>query len=162
MYYPSNKLDDNSRVWIYQANREFTIDEQVEIAHELTTFITNWTAHQKDLKASFEILLNRFIAIMVDESNIGATGCSIDKCLHFIQKLEQKYKIILTDRLLLAYKENDEIKTLPKNVFEESLQSGKLNADTIVFNNLISKKSELQSAWQVPIKNSWHSIMLKP
>lgn len=162
MYYPSNKLDDNSRVWIYQANREFTIDEQVEIAHELTTFITNWTAHQKDLKASFEILLNRFIAIMVDESNIGATGCSIDKCLHFIQKLEQKYKIILTDRLLLAYKENDEIKTLPKNVFEESLQSGKLNADTIVFNNLISKKSELQSAWQVPIKNSWHSVMLKP
>ena len=162
MYYPSNKLDNNSRVWIYQADREIESNEQVEIVQELTTFITNWTAHQKDLKASFEILLNRFIAIMVDESNIGATGCSIDKCLHFIQKLEQKYKIILTDRLLLAYKDNDEIKTLPKNVFEKALQSGKLNADTIVFNNLISKKSELQSAWQVPIRNSWHSVMLKP
>ncbi len=161
MYYPSNKLDDNSRVWIYQANREFTIDEQVEIAHELTTFITNWTAHQKDLKASFEILLNRFIAIMVDESNIGATGCSIDKCLHFIQKLEQKYQITLTDRLLLAYKDADEIKTLQKNIFEQALESGKLNSDTIVFNNLISKKSELKTNWQVPLKNSWHSVMLK-
>ena len=64
------------------------------------------------------------------------------------------------NRLLLAYKDQDAIKMLPKNKFEELLKAGQITEETIVFNNLIEKKSELKTKWQIPVKESWHKIML--
>jgi hypothetical protein len=160
MFYPSNILDERSRVWIYQTDRALNPEEKAILVAEMKTFIESWTAHSKDLKGSFEFLYDRFLIIMIDESNAAATGCSLDKCMHFIQKMEKQLNISLTNRLLLAYRENDEIKLLSKSSFEEKLKAGQITPDTIVFNNLISKKSELKTNWQVPVKESWHRVML--
>ncbi len=46
-----NTLPEESRVWIYQANRSFTDDEIVELESKLDTFISNWTAHGSDLQS---------------------------------------------------------------------------------------------------------------
>ena len=51
-----NQLPDESRVWIYQANRSFSEDELKEIKSKLETFITSWTAHGKDLQSGFKML----------------------------------------------------------------------------------------------------------
>ena len=123
-------------------------------------FITDWTAHNVALSGSFEILHDRFLVIMIDENKTSASGCSIDKCFNFLKKMEAKLNVNFMNRLLLAYKENNEIKMLPKSKFEDLLKAGQLNENTIVFNNLIEKKAELKTNWQVPIKDSWHKVML--
>ncbi|MBP6532920.1 MAG: ABC transporter ATPase, partial [Bacteroidia bacterium] len=112
------------------------------------------------LSGSFEILHDRFLVIMIDENKTSASGCSIDKCFNFLKNMEAKLNVNFMNRLLLAYKENDEIKMLPKSKFEDLLKAGQLNENTVVFNNLIEKKSELKTNWQVPIKDSWHKVML--
>ncbi len=160
MYIQSNSLSDNSRIWIYQADRELTADEQSFLNQELLNFITDWTAHNVALSGSFEILHDRFLVIMIDENKTSASGCSIDKCFNFLKKMEAKLNVNFMNRLLLAYKENNEIKMLPKSKFEDLLKAGQLNENTIVFNNLIEKKAELKTNWQVPIKDSWHKVML--
>jgi hypothetical protein len=49
---------------------------------------------------------------------------------------------------------------LSKSKFEELLHAGALNENTIVFNNLITNKAELDHAWEVPMEKSWHKVML--
>lgn len=160
MYLPSTALSENSRIWIYQSDRELTSEEQSNLRSELEKFVSEWTAHNVALSGSFEVLHDRFIVIMIDESKTSASGCSIDKCFNFLKKMESQMNVNFMNRLLLAYKDQDAIKMLPKNKFEELLKAGQITEETIVFNNLIEKKSELKTKWQIPVKESWHKIML--
>lgn len=160
MYVAPASLSENSRIWIYQADREMQPQEQQTLKTELEKFVSEWTAHNIALSGSFEILHDRFIVIMIDESKTSASGCSIDKCFNFLKKMEKELNINFMNRLLLAFKENNEIKIMPKNKFEDLLKTGQLNEETIVFNNLIEKKSDLKTKWLVPLKESWHKVML--
>ncbi|MBL0340479.1 MAG: hypothetical protein IPP71_05865 [Bacteroidetes bacterium] len=90
MYVEFDTLPGSSKVWIYQASGLMN-DQQVEtIFNEAKVFIETWTAHQAELKASVAMFLNLFLVIAVDESFNDASGCSIDKKVHFVKHLEQK------------------------------------------------------------------------
>ena len=160
MFHPSDTLAENSRIWIYQSDRTLSSEEQNILRTELEKFVAEWTAHNVALVGSYEILHDRFLVIMLDENHTSASGCSIDKCFNFLKKMEDRFKLSFMNRMLLAYKDKSEIKVLPKNKFEELIREGMINEDTIVFNNLIEKKSDLLKNWQVPLKDSWHKIML--
>lgn len=92
-------LPEESRVWIYQANRSFTEQEITEIKEKLNLFIDNWTAHGSDLLSSYEIVYKRFIVIALNQNLNKATGCSIDASVHFIQQLEKEYHVDLMDKM---------------------------------------------------------------
>lgn len=148
-------LSPNSRVWVYQSNKKLDPVQLVSINNSLENFIKNWTAHNQSLKASYQIRYNRFIILMVDESQAGASGCSIDASVHFLQKLEKEHGIELFNRMLFAYEEDYEVFCLERVEFEKALQKGKITRETLVFNNLVRTKSELDNMWRVPLKESW-------
>jgi hypothetical protein len=150
------QFSEQSRVWIYQSDKEL-YDEQVkQLLSLLNDFAAEWTAHNHQLKAKAEIRYNRFLILIVDESQAGASGCSIDKSVNFMKKLEQQFGINLFDRFNFAYREGEKVLTLPRHAFEEMLKEGKIDKQTIVFNNLVQNLSELESKWEVPFKDSWH------
>jgi hypothetical protein len=149
-------FSENSRVWVYQSDRKLTDSEVLQIKILSDNFTTGWTAHNNQLKAKAEIRYNRFLILIVDEGQAGASGCSIDKSVHFMQQIESQYKINLFDRFNLAYKEGDEVLSAPRNAFEDKLKQGDINTNTIVFNNMVQNLSELNSKWEVPFKDSWH------
>lgn len=149
-------FSENSRVWVYQANKKLSDSEVTRVQSELNSFTTAWTAHNHQLKAKGEVRYNRFIILTVDESQTGASGCSIDKSVRFIQQLEQQYGITLLDRFNLAYREGSEIHSAPRHAFEEMLKQGAINRDTIVFNNMVQNLTDLQTMWEVSFKDSWH------
>jgi len=150
-------ISENSRVWIYQSNREFSEQEKGQIEHLLTEFTSQWQAHGFQLTAHAEIRYNRFIILMVDESQAGATGCSIDKSVKLMQQLESTYSVNLFDRFNIAFKKGHEVLSADRNEFEELIQKGIINEDSIVFNNLVQTKKELDLNWEIPFKNSWHT-----
>jgi hypothetical protein len=145
-----------SRVWIYQSDRKLTDAEVATIQPELDRFATNWTAHNNQLKAKGEVRYNRFFILIVDESQAGASGCSIDKSVHFMQQVQQHLGINLFDRFNLAYREGEEVLSLPRHGFEDKLKDGSINKETIVYNNLVQNLTELETKWEVPFKDSWH------
>ena len=149
-------FSENSRVWVYQADRQLTDNEALQIKVLLDNFTTGWTAHNNQLKAKAEIRYNRFLILIVDEGQAGASGCSIDKSVHFMQQIEAQFGINLFDRFNLAYRDGSEVVSAPRNRFEELIKEGKINNDTIVFNNLVQNLIELNTKWEVPFKDSWH------
>jgi len=150
------QFSENSRVWVYQANKKLSDNEVNQVQNELDSFTTAWTAHNHQLKAKGEVRYNRFIILTVDESQAGASGCSIDKSVRFIQQMEQQYGITLLDRFNLAYREGSEVHSAPRHAFEQMLKQGAINSHTIVFNNMVQSLADLQTKWEVPFKDSWH------
>ena len=110
MYVDFDTLKDNSRVWVYQSNREFSAEEmESHIESKLKDFVNEWTRHGDDLKASFEIKYNHFIILAVDESFNQVSGCSIDASTHVFKHFENEFKMELLNKLNTAFKHGEHI-----------------------------------------------------
>jgi hypothetical protein len=157
MLVPFETLPDSARIWIYQASRTFTDSELAEIQKDLEAFLTQWTAHGADLKAGFELPYNRFIVLGLDQTQAGASGCSIDASVHFIQALEKKYQVSLLDRMNVSYKQGPHIAYKPLDEFRKMAKARSVSGKTIVFNNLVATKLDYKEHWEVPASESWHS-----
>jgi hypothetical protein len=153
-------LADTSKTWIYQSDRAFTKEEGIEIEGQINVFCENWVSHSNELKAAGQLVNNRFIVLMVDESNAGASGCSIDKSVHFIKSIGSKYKTDMFDRMNFAYQVDGEIKTADREEFVELYNNNTINDNTLVFDNLVSNKADFENKWIKPLKDSWHSRMV--
>jgi hypothetical protein len=148
-------FDDASRIWIYQADRNLTEQENIDIHQKLQDFITRWNTHGKPVKGFATVLFNRFILIMADESNFSVSGCSIDSSVAVIREIEQKHQIDLFNRSNLAFLLNDSIVTIPLNEMANAIKTGMISADTLYFNNTIQNKQEWQASWLVPVQQTW-------
>lgn len=156
-----NTLPEESRVWIYQANRSFTDQEISEIQEKLDTFIENWTAHGSDLQSGYIIKYKRFIVIALNQNLNKATGCSIDASVHFIQQLEKDYNVDLMDKMNVSYKQGDYIAYKTLLDFKKMAKDKAVSKHTIVFNNMVTNIAEFNENWEVPASDSWHSRFLK-
>ncbi|HMB99906.1 MAG TPA: hypothetical protein VKN14_02610 [Flavobacteriaceae bacterium] len=155
-----NTLPEESRVWIYQANRSFTEQELEEIKLKLDTFIENWTAHGSDLKSGYAIKYKRFIIIALDQKLNQATGCSIDASVSFIQQLEKDYQVDLLDKMNVSYKQGEFVAYKTLTDFRKMAKQKAVSKNTIVFNNLVTNIAEFKENWEVPASQSWHSRFL--
>ena len=151
-----NELSPQSKVWIYQSDRQFTEAETNRINNELSQFADRWVAHNNALKSFAQVYYDLFIVLIVDEAQYAASGCSIDSSVHFLKNLEKKYNLDLFNRLNIAYKnDSGEIDILHKDQVEQALENGIISEKSIIFNNLVSTKSAFENNWQIPLKASW-------
>lgn len=156
-----NSLPEESRVWIYQSNRSFSEEELLQLEQQLNVFIEAWTAHGKDLRAGYKIVYKRFIVVALDQNSNGATGCSIDASVHFIQELEKQYNVDLMDKMNVSYKQGEFIAYKSLIDFKKMAQQKAVSKNTIVFNNLVNNIAEFNENWEVPASESWHSRFIK-
>jgi hypothetical protein len=161
MYVPFEEMPDSARIWAYQSDRYLSFEE-VEVASAyLLNFTNEWTAHSKDLRASFTILYNTFIILAVDEKAEGASGCSIDKSVKVMQQLEKEFFVNLFNRTWVYYKDKEGLlRGVSLESFRHMANHGQLDANTIVYNNMVQTVGELKSKWEVPANESWHKTYL--
>ncbi len=123
-----------SRVWVYKSNRFFSQKEVKEIQEKLNSFTEKWHAHDRQLKAVAELIYHSVIVIMVDEEQVSASGCSIDKSVHFIKNLSSQYSFNVYDRSKILFIKNNTpywltfqkaIDIKPKQVVNENISSFK-------------------------------------
>ena len=160
MFTQYKNLPSNSRVWIYQADRVFTSEDLEFIALKAEDFINQWTRHGDDLKGSFTIKYNQFLILAVDESFNNVSGCSIDSSVRFIQALEKELQLDLMNKMNITFKDNDRINIVKLSDFQRFAKERKVTSETIVFNNMITTKQELETHWEVPLLDSWHKRFL--
>ncbi|WP_040279115.1 hypothetical protein [Psychroserpens damuponensis] len=156
-----NTLPEESRVWIYQANRSFSEVELLEIKEKLDIFIENWTAHGSDLQSGYTIEYKRFIVIALNQNLNMATGCSIDASVHFIQQLEKDYNVDLMDKMNVSYKQGEFVAHKTLIDFKKMAKDKAVSKNTIVFNNMVNNIAEFKENWEVPASESWHGRFLK-
>lgn len=157
MFVPFDQLPDNSRVWIYPSSRKFFPDEVLVIRQKTKAFLEQWTAHGTELQAGLDLPYHRFIVLGLNESIQSASGCSIDASVHFIQSLEETFKITLLDKMNVTFRNKNAIDHISLKEFQTKAKEKKVNSDVIVFNNLVQNKMEYDSFWEVPASSSWHA-----
>lgn len=103
---------------------------------------------------------NRFVVLVADETSVQLGGCSIDSSVKWIQGLEQQLGITLLDRLTVAYRDGQSIKTADQNTFQQLFENRLVDENTIVFNNLVHTLQEFYTKWETPLCKSWHIRMV--
>jgi hypothetical protein len=147
---------DESRVWIYQADRPFNDKDIIPANEDIEAFCEQWTSHNHNLRALGGIMHDLFVVLVADETTASASGCSIDKSVAFVKSLEQKYHRSLLQRNNVAWLDDQEqIHITPLHDLKQALQEGKINMNTRVFDNLVANRKDYISRWTVPLGESW-------
>lgn len=144
-----------SKVWIYSSDRRFTEEESKRIEALLSEFAKNWTAHDQALKAAGSVLYHQFIVLSVDESQAHASGCSIDKSVHFIKTLEQQFQIRLFDRLKVYYLFKDELMSMPLDQLEGEIANRNFDSETLIFDCTLTRLEEVRKGFIKSAGASW-------
>jgi hypothetical protein len=148
-------LSSEARVWIYQAGKRLSETEKSEILQRANEFVRNWSTHGKILNARAQVLYDVFLVLSVDEGDVDASGCSIDKSLHFIKQLEHDFQISLLDRKTIAILKDGEVHLLDLNTFKSQINAGRIGKDSIIFNNLVNTIHQMETNWKIPVHSSW-------
>ena len=151
---PENFSHD-SRVWIYQSNRQLTLAEALQIKELLQQFTRVWKSHGADVKGYAKLLFGQFIILMADETATGVSGCSTDSSVRLMKNIEQDFNIDLFNRQLLAFIVKERIQIFPLDQLNHVIENDLISPDTIYFNNTVQTKKELINNWLIPVKDSW-------
>jgi hypothetical protein len=150
-----NNFHPDSRVWIYQGSRVFSLNEALEIEEMLKEFTRQWKSHGTPVKGEAHLFFGQFIVLIADETATGVSGCSTDSSVRLIKDIEQRFKVSMFDRTTLAFVVKDKVELLPLSHLQHAFDNGFIKNDTLYFNNLVQTKEELESKWIIPVKESW-------
>ncbi|MDA9774530.1 hypothetical protein N9B82_06195 [Saprospiraceae bacterium] len=149
-------LHDSSRVWIYQADSFFEEEQIEDVKQSIREFVNQWVSHSNDLRAYGNIFHKRFLCLFVDETQSGASGCSIDSSVRFVNHIGQQYGKNMIEREHFGYIKDDEVYFLHMNKLAESVKSGLVDSETLFFDNLVTNKLDFINSWLKPLQESWH------
>jgi len=155
MFVEFEELGPESRVWVYQANRQFTADESMSVASMVRSFCEQWNAHGQALKSSFRIEKNQFVIMAVDEDYHNPSGCSIDSSVGVLRQIQAATGVDLLDRSKASFYIDGRVELIPLTELKPAFASGRLQATSIIFNTLVATKAELEGKWQIPTEKSW-------
>lgn len=153
-------LPDHSRVWIYQADRFLIAHEVDAINEEGARFVEGWNAHGTPLRAGIAVMENLFLVVMVDEEHAKASGCSIDKSISFVKESENYLGVSLTNRMNVALFIDGKAMITELNKLTDLKNSGIINENSLVYDNLVATKVDLEKNWIVKLKAGWHARFL--
>jgi len=145
----------NKRIWIYLSDKKISGELHTLITKDCTNFINEWNAHGTKLDSCFKIVHEHFLIFEVNEENHHASGCSIDKQVHLVKQLEQKFGISLLNRLLVAYRLNNEVIVKPAHEIKQDIKNNLLPPDTITFDISITNSLQFETEFEKPISSTW-------
>jgi hypothetical protein len=154
-------FNDNSRVWVYQSSRLFTISEALQIEDMLNDLVKNWQSHGVPVKGYANLFFGQFIILMADEAATGVSGCSIDSSVRVIQQIELQFKVEMFNWQNLAFIVKDIVQIIPRQQFNYALENNFIRTETIFFNNVVATKKELEENWLIPVNQSWLKTKIK-
>ena len=153
----NENFSPDSRVWIYQSCRIFTLSEALAVEDLLNDFTDKWLSHGTPVKGAGYLFFGQFIILMADERATGVSGCSTDSSVRLIKDIEQRFGVNMFDRTTLAFVVKDKVQLLPLSQLQYAFDNRFIDSHTLYFNNLVQTKVELENNWLVPIKDSWLS-----
>ena len=151
----------NSRVWIYQSDRIFFMQEALEMEPMLQDFVAQWKSHGTPVKGYANLFFGRFIVLMADENATGVSGCSTDSSVRLINEIEKKYNFYLFYRQMLTFYIKDKVELLPLSQLKYSIDNQFITGDSLYFDNTVLTKKALENDWITPAKNTWLASKLK-
>ena len=86
------------RTWVFVANRFMTSDEVERVNNALEQFVATWSTHGTPIDATAFCFESAVVVIAANESEVQASGCSIDKINQLIRTIGQQINLDFFDR----------------------------------------------------------------
>ena len=160
MFVDYKSISNDAKVWVYPSSRKFYDTEIEAIENKIKGFIENWKLEDETFKASYQFLYNRFIIIVADDENSPLKNTDIDASVSFILELQETYKVALLDKMNVCFKQGKFVQYKELKDFKKLVKNRAVTAKTIVFDNLINNKEDLENYWEISIEESWYNRFL--
>lgn len=159
---PLASLPGDSRVWCFGASERPSDATIAGLRASMEQFLQTWTAHRADLRAGFDWLHDRFLVIAVDESDVAASGCSIDALTGAVRRVEESGGVTLLDAAPIWYRdETGAIRQADRDEFRRLAGRGDVGPETRVFDVTVQALEDVRTgAWEVEAGRSWHARLL--
>lgn len=154
-----NSLPPESRVWLYLADRVLTQHEIEWLDKESDNFTQQWTVHGHEMQAKGGVLHNCIWVLAANEAFHAASGCGIDKTVHFVQDAGSKLDVDFFNRMLIP------IVTEGGNIKIEkisTLKSGVYTIENLTYDLTVSTLYDLQNRWLKPLGETWLKKQMQP
>lgn len=148
-------FNNDSRVWIYQSNRLFSLHEALQIEDILKNFVSSWHSHGSPVTGYANLFFGQFIILIADETRSGVSGCSTDSSVRMMKDIEQLFNVNLFDRLLLGFIVKERVQMVPMAQLQYALENNFIESSTLYFNNTVLNLEQLKEKWLIPLKESW-------
>ena len=159
---PFEKLPDNSRVFVFAADRTLNEKQSEEMLGEVDRFLPTWTAHGSPLTVGRDWRYGRFLTIAVDQSTAGASGCSIDGLFRSLKSLEKNLGAsMVTSGLVFFRDKSGSVHSADRERFTELSGQGKVSTDMTAFDPTVTTLGEWRARFELPLRDSWHAKLLR-
>lgn len=148
-------LAPNSRVWIYTIDRAVEPEELTLMDQAIKAFVQSWTSHNRQLRGYGGIVFDRVIILAVDENAANASGCSIDKSVHFLTELGVKYGFDPFNRWIFGLFSDGKLLFYSRERLKEAHAQGLVKDETLCLDNMVDNLQDLREHWQKPFGRSW-------
>jgi hypothetical protein len=151
---------DQSRVWVYGADRILSNPETAVCNRFLSDFAKNWTSHQMPLNAKSLVVFNAILVFAVNEETHAASGCSIDKSVALVKEIGEKLNINFFNRLNTYVISNNSVSIFEPTALKAAIKEGTINANTMVVNTQVLTVGDIKNNFIIPFNKSWASKYL--
>lgn len=160
---PFSTLPDDARVWVF-ASRDPIHGERAELLlREVDAWLDEWKAHGVPLVCARDWRDDHFLAIGVDQSAEGASGCSIDALFRVFQRLQSALGTTLLGGGRVFYRDPaGNVRSVDRPAFARLRAAGEVHETTPVFDTTLSDAAAWRHAFERPLADSWHRQVGSP
>jgi hypothetical protein len=154
-------LPSDARVWIFAASDPVTGPRAGQLLAAVDEWLAGWKAHGEPLTCARDWRDDRFLAIGVDQSTAGASGCSIDALFRVFQKLQSALGTSMLGGGRVFHRDRSgAVVAQSRAEFTQAAASGTIGADTTVFDTTVTTASAYRGGFEKALRDSWHQDLV--
>jgi hypothetical protein len=154
-------LPADGRLWIFAAAEPLDDSRAALLLAAVDDFLNRWKAHGAPLVSGRDWRDRHFLAVAVDPHVEGASGCSIDGLFRTLGAIETQLGTTLLGSGRVYHRDaSGAIVCTDRRGFAELVASGRVDADTPVFDTTLSTVGGWRTKFERPARESWHASML--
>ena len=156
-----DRLPDDARVWVFGAASELGEQARDRLLDAVDEYLAGWHAHGEPLVCARDWRDNRFLAVGVDQSTAGASGCSIDGLFRALARLEPELGTKLLGGGRIYYRDSSgRVVTTTRAEFATLAREGGVGPETRVFDTSLTSASAWRAAFERPARDTWHAQLM--
>ena len=155
---PFDTLPDDARVWVFATGARLAGAGEAALLATVDDFLARWAAHGVPLRCARDWRDAHFLAVGVDQSVEGASGCSIDGLFRALRALEPSLGTTLLAGGRVYWRDAaGAVQHADRARFRALAQQGDLEAGTPVFDTTLTTAGAWRAGFERPLAHSWHA-----
>ena len=157
-----SSLPDTARLWVFACDPAPSSEASQKLLSTADQFLASWQAHGNPLTSARDWREGRFLAIAVDQTQAGASGCSIDGLFRALKSLESTIGSRLVSGGSVFYRESNggDVQCASREEFSDKSERGEISASTKVFDTSVVTARDWRSRFELEAGESWHASLM--